>query len=186
MSDSETSERSGGVDIDAESIAARDVIGRDQIITQTIIQQQIVQAAPAPAEWQPAWRVLTIVARPLNVVELPNIAEVSALMRGLTEVEAPILLRFLQPPTIEALRTALADAWDVIHFDGHGAASDGGGRSRSSAKMAQSRRSRRANLRKCSRSASNRRVSSSSARASRRREGATGWRANWCAPGRRP
>jgi tetratricopeptide (TPR) repeat protein len=73
-----------------------------------------------PAEVEPTFRALVVVARPLDVAELPDIADQFELVRGLSEVEAPARLDILRPPTIEALRTALQRPPDLFHFDGHG------------------------------------------------------------------
>jgi tetratricopeptide (TPR) repeat protein len=81
---------------------------------------------PEPGEQATAFRVLTIVARPLDEQELPDIADAWALVDGLTKIEAPALIHFLEPPTIEELRQAVLGGWDVIHFDGHGVAANGG------------------------------------------------------------
>jgi tetratricopeptide (TPR) repeat protein len=87
----------------------------------TIITAREVALQPTPpAEAEPAFRDLVVVARPLDVAELPDIADQFELVRGLTEVEAPARLDILRPPTIEALRTALQRPPDLFHFDGHG------------------------------------------------------------------
>src|SRR5918997_6707420 len=75
----------------------------------------------------PGFRVLTIVARPLDEPELPDIADAWALTDGLAQIEATAHIRFLEPPTVEGFRSALLDQWDVIHFDGHGVATPDGG-----------------------------------------------------------
>ncbi|HEX9334029.1 MAG TPA: hypothetical protein VF896_19205, partial [Anaerolineales bacterium] len=71
-------------------------------------------------------RVLTIVARPLNANELPEIADAWSLADGLLAVEAPVEIRFLRPPTVEQLQADIDAGWDILHFDGHGTAEGGG------------------------------------------------------------
>jgi hypothetical protein len=66
-----------------------------------------------------AFRVLVIVSRPLNADYLPEMADSWAISYGLSQVEAPVYVRLLKPPTIEELANALAEDWDVIHFGGH-------------------------------------------------------------------
>jgi tetratricopeptide (TPR) repeat protein len=68
---------------------------------------------------QTAFRVLVIVSRPLDVEELPELADSWAITYGLTQVEAPVYIKFLKPATLEELAVALAQHWDIIHFDGH-------------------------------------------------------------------
>jgi len=75
---------------------------------------------PAEAEAEPVFRALVIVSRPLDVSELPTIADQWELVRGLAGVEAPVRVKVLRPPTIEGLRTELLNPYDVVHFDGHG------------------------------------------------------------------
>ena len=67
-----------------------------------------------------AFRVLVVVSRPLDLNELPTIADQWALLNGLSTVNAPAHLVFLRPPTIERLRTEIWRGYDVVHFDGHG------------------------------------------------------------------
>jgi len=68
----------------------------------------------------PRLRILTIVARPLDLAQLPDLADAWALMDGLRTVQAPVEIAFVRPPTRDRLRVRLAEEWDVIHFDGHG------------------------------------------------------------------
>ncbi len=87
----------------------------------------IYVGAPAPVDDNgPAFRVLTIVARALDVSELPDIADAWSLAEGLRAVNAPVEIAFLRPPTRERLELVLDNGWDVLHFDGHGTAEDGG------------------------------------------------------------
>ena len=88
-------------------------------------QVQVTVGAPPKAE-PPAFRVLTLIARPLDSRELPDIAEARALAEGLASVRAPVYLGFVRPPTPDQLRTRLQEGWDVFHFDGHGTAEGGG------------------------------------------------------------
>jgi len=77
-----------------------------------------------PDQSQPpnaAFRVLVVVSRPLDLDELPTIADQWALINGLTAVKAPVEIKFLRPPTIEGLRSEILSGYDVLHFDGHGA-----------------------------------------------------------------
>ncbi|HII06516.1 MAG TPA: CHAT domain-containing protein, partial [Methanotrichaceae archaeon] len=67
-----------------------------------------------------AFRVLVIVSRPLDLNELPIIADQWALHSGLSTVKTPAHLAFLRPPTIEHLRTEILGGYDIVHFDGHG------------------------------------------------------------------
>ncbi len=83
-----------------------------------IIQQAAPPAAPEPEP--PAFRVLTVVARPLDQSALPEIGDAWSLADKLAQVQAPIELAFARPPTVETLRRRLAEDWDVVHFDGHG------------------------------------------------------------------
>jgi len=83
----------------------------------------VIQQAPPPAPPEPpapAFHVLTVVARPLDQSALPEIGDAWSLVDRLARVQAPIELAFARPPTVETLRRRLADAWDVVHFDGHG------------------------------------------------------------------
>ena len=83
----------------------------------------IIQQAPPPlsrVEEPPAFRVLTIVARPLDQSALPEIGDAWSLADQLAQVQAPVELAFARPPTRETLRLRLAEDWDVVHFDGHG------------------------------------------------------------------
>ncbi|MGQ9459459.1 MAG: CHAT domain-containing protein, partial [Anaerolineae bacterium] len=65
-------------------------------------------------------RILTLVARPLDQRDLPDVADAWSLVDGLQQVQAPVYLGFVRPPTEAQLRLRLAEAWDVFHFDGHG------------------------------------------------------------------
>jgi tetratricopeptide (TPR) repeat protein len=87
--------------------------------TGDIIVQQ--PRPPAPLEPEPpAFRVLTLVARPLDQQALPEIGDAWSLADRLAQLQAPVELAFARPPTVETLRRRLADDWDVVHFDGHG------------------------------------------------------------------
>ena len=106
--------QSGGVTINAEVVnISGDIVGRDKAALAPA-------AAPAPEAVEPAFRVLVIVARPLDVSELPTIADQWELVRGLAQVEAPVGVKVLRPPTLDGLRTEVLAGYDVIHFDGHG------------------------------------------------------------------
>jgi tetratricopeptide (TPR) repeat protein len=96
-----------------------DVVGRDKETTTTLAPMTVAPTA-APTMVEPAFRLLVIVARPLDVSELPSIADQWELVRGLEQVEAPVSVTVLRPPTIEALRAELNNDYDAIHFDGHG------------------------------------------------------------------
>ena len=87
---------------------------------------QVTVGAPGPGAEPPAFRVLTLIARPLDSRELPDIAEARALAEGLASVRAPVYLGFVRPPTPDQLRARLQEGWDVFHFDGHGTAEGGG------------------------------------------------------------
>ncbi|MGQ9523017.1 MAG: CHAT domain-containing protein, partial [Anaerolineae bacterium] len=90
--------------------------------------QNILQfgAQPTPSSLPPAFRALTLVARPLDAEELPDIADVWALTDALRTVEAPVEIRFVRPPTRQRLADLLQREWDIVHFDGHGTAEGGG------------------------------------------------------------
>jgi predicted ATPase len=71
---------------------------------------------PAPK----ALRILVIVSRPLDLPDLPSLADQWALQSGLRRVQAPAYLRMLRPPTVEGLRAEILIGYDIVHFDGHG------------------------------------------------------------------
>jgi predicted ATPase len=66
------------------------------------------------------FRVLVIVSRPLDLQDLPNIADQWSLLGGLRRVKAPAFLKILRPPTVEGLRAEILSGYDIVHFDGHG------------------------------------------------------------------
>jgi tetratricopeptide (TPR) repeat protein len=68
-----------------------------------------------------AFKILAIVSRPLDLKDLPDLADQWSIYNGLRSVQASVRLEFLQPPTIEQLRQKIFCHFDVIHFDGHGA-----------------------------------------------------------------
>jgi hypothetical protein len=72
-------------------------------------------AEPGREAEPPAFRALTLIARPLDSGELPDIAEARALAEGLARVRAPVYLGFVRPPTPEALRARLQEEWDIFH-----------------------------------------------------------------------
>ena len=74
------------------------------------------QDSPTPQ----GFRVLVIVARPLDLQDLPNIADQWSLLGGLRRVNAPAHLKILRPPTVEGLRAEILSGYDIVHFDGHG------------------------------------------------------------------
>jgi len=63
---------------------------------------------------------LVIVSRPLDLQDLPNIADQWSLLGGLRRVNAPAFLKILRPPTVEGLRAEILSGYDIVHFDGHG------------------------------------------------------------------
>jgi hypothetical protein len=67
-----------------------------------------------------AFRVLVVVSRPLDLDELPIIADQWALINGLATVKAPVEIKVLRPPTIESLQIEIFSGYDILHFDGHG------------------------------------------------------------------
>ncbi|MCX6678546.1 MAG: tetratricopeptide repeat protein [Methanothrix sp.] len=67
------------------------------------------------------FRVLVIVSRPLDLPDLPNLADQWALQNGLRRVQAPAFLKMLRPPAVEGFRTEILNGYDIVHFDGHGA-----------------------------------------------------------------
>jgi tetratricopeptide (TPR) repeat protein len=75
------------------------------------------QESPSPQ----GFRVLVIVSRPLDLPDLPNLADQWALQGGLRRVQAPAFLKMLRPPTVEGLRSEILNGYDIVHFDGHGA-----------------------------------------------------------------
>ena len=66
-------------------------------------------------------RILVIVSRPMDLPDLPNLADQWALQSGLRRVQAPAYLKMLRPPTVEGFRTEILNGYDIVHFDGHGA-----------------------------------------------------------------
>jgi hypothetical protein len=66
------------------------------------------------------FRVLVIVSRPLDLPDLPNLADQWALQGGLRRVQAPVFLKMLRPPTVEGFRSEILNDYDIVHFDGHG------------------------------------------------------------------
>lgn len=67
------------------------------------------------------FRILVVVSRPLDLDDLPNLADQWALQSGLKRVQAPAFLKMLRPPTVEGLRSEILSGYDIVHFDGHGA-----------------------------------------------------------------
>ncbi|HPS92234.1 MAG TPA: tetratricopeptide repeat protein [Methanothrix sp.] len=67
------------------------------------------------------FRILVVVSRPLDLDDLPNLADQWALQSGLKRVQAPTFLKMLHPPTVEGLRSEILSGYDIVHFDGHGA-----------------------------------------------------------------
>lgn len=65
-------------------------------------------------------RILVIVSRPLDLADLPSLSDQWTLQKGLQRVQAPVYLKMLRPPTVEALRTEILGNYDIVHFDGHG------------------------------------------------------------------
>ena len=58
--------------------------------------------------------------------ELPDITDAWSLADGLAAVEVPAEVCFVRPPVIEQLRARMDAGWDILHFDGHGTAEEGG------------------------------------------------------------
>jgi len=106
-----------GLEIDAERISGPRKGASVGLVQVPMAQPQRELEAPAV---EPAFRVLVAVARPLDVRELPDIADQWELVKGLSTVEAPAELVVLRPPTVEALRTEAQRGYDIFHFDGHG------------------------------------------------------------------
>ncbi|MDD2755895.1 MAG: tetratricopeptide repeat protein [Methanothrix sp.] len=67
------------------------------------------------------FHILVILSRPLDLPDLPNLADQWALQAGLRRVQAPAFLKMLRPPTVEGLRSEILSGYDIVHFDGHGA-----------------------------------------------------------------
>jgi len=89
----------------------------------TAIKAETVTIVPQPLPPQPelpAFRVLTVVARPLDQSALPEIGDAWSLADRLAQAQPPVELAFARPPAVETLRRRLAQDWDVVHFDGHG------------------------------------------------------------------
>ncbi len=63
---------------------------------------------------------MVIVSRPLDLQDLPNLADQWALLGGLRRVNAPAFLKILRPPTVEGIRSEILSGYDIVHFDGHG------------------------------------------------------------------
>ena len=74
--------------------------------------------SPSPS---PAFRVLVVVSRPLDLDELPTIADQWALLKGLATVKVPVCIQVVSPPTIQQFGLEYVGGYDVVHFDGHGA-----------------------------------------------------------------
>ena len=85
----------GGLTINADVVnIGGDVVGRD--ITAS------TQAAPAPpVEPELVFRLLVIVSRPLDVNELPAIADQWRLVQSLQTVNAPVAVKVLRPPKFQ-------------------------------------------------------------------------------------
>ncbi|MDD4160844.1 MAG: CHAT domain-containing protein, partial [Methanothrix sp.] len=75
---------------------------------------------PQDASSPQGFRILVIVSRPLDLPDLPNLADQWALQGGLRRVQAPAFLKMLRPPTVEGLRSEILNSYDIVHFDGHG------------------------------------------------------------------
>ncbi len=69
---------------------------------------------------QQGFRALIVVSRPLDLQDLPNVADQWALQDGLRRVNAPARLKILRPPTVEGFRAEILSGYDIVHFDGHG------------------------------------------------------------------
>jgi hypothetical protein len=76
---------------------------------------------PKESSFPQGFRVLVIVSRPLDLPDLPNLADQWALQSGLRRVQAPAFLKMLRPPAVEALRSQILSGYDIVRFDGHGA-----------------------------------------------------------------
>ena len=109
----------GGAYVDGNvSIRDGDFWGRDKNVS---------HLGQKPEDVSPAFRILTVTARPLDDPDLPDIADTWSLTDGLRAVQAPVEISFLRPPTRERLELALDNDWDVLHFDGRGVEAAGGG-----------------------------------------------------------
>jgi hypothetical protein len=76
---------------------------------------------PQDASSPQGFRILVILSRPLDLPDLPNLADQWALQGGLRRVQAPVYLKMLRPPTVEGLREEILSGYEIVHFDGHGA-----------------------------------------------------------------
>jgi tetratricopeptide (TPR) repeat protein len=76
---------------------------------------------PQDASSSQGFRILVIVSRPLDLPDLPNLADQWALQSGLRRVQAPAFLKMLRPPMVEGLRSEILSGYEIVHFDGHGA-----------------------------------------------------------------
>ncbi|MCA9542031.1 MAG: CHAT domain-containing protein, partial [Myxococcales bacterium] len=66
-------------------------------------------------------RVLVVVARPDKAGLIDPRASADALIDAVAPLGEAVTLRFLRPPTVEALAEAVREGgFDVLHFDGHG------------------------------------------------------------------
>ena len=76
----------------------------------------------APLEpGQPPIRVLVVVARPDKAGLIDPRASADALIDAVTPLGGAVELKFLRPPTVDALAAELGEnRYDVLHFDGHG------------------------------------------------------------------
>jgi WD40 repeat protein len=70
----------------------------------------------------PAFNILLIVSRPIDLKDLPNLADQLAIDDGLRRITkgAPVNIEILRPPTKSALIQELNNGYEVVHFDGHG------------------------------------------------------------------
>jgi predicted ATPase len=76
----------------------------------------MTEESPVPNGMQ----ILVIVSRPLDLDDLPHLADQWALQSSLRRVQAPAYLKMLRPPTIDALQAEILNGYDIVHFDGHG------------------------------------------------------------------
>jgi tetratricopeptide (TPR) repeat protein len=77
-------------------------------------------------------RVLMVISRPASARDVGYQMIARPLLRSMASAQGEVDLEVLRPPTLEALAARLRDARDagapfqVVHFDGHGAAADEG------------------------------------------------------------
>lgn len=66
------------------------------------------------------FRILVVVSRPLDLSDLPTIADQKTLLDSLRRIKVPVFIKILRPPTVSEFQQELMKSYDIVHFDGHG------------------------------------------------------------------